>query len=821
MVISDLFGHRINPVFAADAELSVRGAIFLVVAALPFLIPKGSIPIIDNLSDMGLYSPGVIIFVVYNLSRTFGAALQNTMSGLRGVVIASLNAWLLFTIFPDGVTDDSPPYVFWTGILWGVLFVCAFLFLKINIMGSIFAISIFCTQWMGFLTPGADKIVSPLHPGYSIYSDSCLESIVSRAAGMVFVLLVTLLPYPLLCLDTAKETMEELAEELPMILTLMLDHFCAETPNVYTEDQVERRMHHLRAKKDALQPLIACSWYETFGVGRSVLVRKCLSSFSSVMDRSFDQCFSLWAVHHRKESPPTAKKINFMNKSKTPSLKVIKGVEAILVICIKACSDGALSKEDEMEIQKCSAACKLALQELKESVKQSREEILSGDNEQDDAKVLYEELQTQQVLFRSLSICGKEVIGFADKLVQFKAEPSTFPQVKELGGLWSLIEGVTEPENMRFASRAALSIFISMIIGYNGYGKLIAPANAGVASTAACLFSRFAGSAVVADLQRIQGVVVGTMMARVLGSLFASCAWYDLTGLVTVIFLWAVVFLFIAHNSTNWSTVGVLAAGYGVSSMISGRCGVDTLDKANEYDNLTEGSVAIMITVIIDLLLHQTRASDKAYEALTKSWDVMEASIKSLFDPTLETVTFRSGEMQELINQAAAMGHEADLEPRYWRVPWRADLFKEAIRYSRSLNTSLTSLEDAMSKESSDSPKAEFVRDLLQRSPAFRDRPAVILSKIAAVKKLLGIFHHETSARFSVVSDADVLHEHRYEEQLAEAALIAEVGELEMKEKSKESFAGDEGASLCLVLGSMHSIQLSLRGLEHKVLQQV
>ncbi|CAE8643920.1 unnamed protein product, partial [Polarella glacialis] len=204
MVISDIFGHRINPVFAADAELSVRGAIFLVVAALPFLIPEGSIPMLDNLSGTGLYSPGVIIFVVFNLSRTFGEALQNTMSGMRGVVIAALNGWLLFTIFPDGVTDDSPPYVFWTGILWGVLFVSAFLFLNFNIMGSIFAISIFCSHWMGFLTPGADKIISPLHPGYSIYSDSCLESIVSRAAGMVCVLLVTLLPYPLLCLETAK-----------------------------------------------------------------------------------------------------------------------------------------------------------------------------------------------------------------------------------------------------------------------------------------------------------------------------------------------------------------------------------------------------------------------------------------------------------------------------------------------------------------------------------------------------------------------------------------------------------------------------------------
>ncbi|CAE8590743.1 unnamed protein product, partial [Polarella glacialis] len=104
------------------------------------------------------------------------------------------------------------------------------------------------------------------------------------------------------------------------------------------------------------------------------------------------------------------------------------------------------------------------------------------------------ELQTQQVLFLSLSICGKEVIGFADKLVQFKGEPSMFPQVKELGGFWSLIEGATEPKSMRFASRAALSIFISMFIGYYGYGELIAPASAGVASLAAMLFSRFAGS---------------------------------------------------------------------------------------------------------------------------------------------------------------------------------------------------------------------------------------------------------------------------------------------------------------------------------------
>ena len=70
--------------------------------------------------------------------------------------------------------------------------------------------------------------------------------------------------------------------------------------------------------------------------------------------------------------------------------------------------------------------------------------------------------------------------------------------------------------------------YICFTIGYFGFGEFVPAPEASIAATAPLLLSMYVGSALVNGLNRIQGLMLGNVEARLLGGFVDSCSIEDL-----------------------------------------------------------------------------------------------------------------------------------------------------------------------------------------------------------------------------------------------------------------------------------------------------
>merc|ERR1719265_1737694 len=86
-------------------------------------------------------------------------------------------------------------------------------------------------------------------------------------------------------------------------------------------------------------------------------------------------------------------------------------------------------------------------------------------------------------------------------------------------------------DHMNFVLRNGLSLALSFIIGYNGYSQIIHNYNSGPAGTVSLLLSSFVGAAIVKNLGRLQGAVLGTVVGQLA---YVYLAWCTLFGYVSI-----------------------------------------------------------------------------------------------------------------------------------------------------------------------------------------------------------------------------------------------------------------------------------------------
>merc|ERR550514_213746 len=121
---------------------------------MPFFLPKGTFPAADHAIEQGLYSSSVVVYLIFTLYFTVGQTMNFAWCGALGTFLATLNIWVMFGIYPDGVTATGPEHVFWFGVVEGSLFVVSLLFLNLPVGTVIFGVATFVWYWMEFLDEG-------------------------------------------------------------------------------------------------------------------------------------------------------------------------------------------------------------------------------------------------------------------------------------------------------------------------------------------------------------------------------------------------------------------------------------------------------------------------------------------------------------------------------------------------------------------------------------------------------------------------------------------------------------------------------------------
>jgi len=181
-----------------------------------------------------------------------------------------------------------------------------------------------------------------------------------------------------------------------------------------------------------------------------------------------------------------------------------------------------------------------------------------------------------------------------------------------------------------------------------------------------------------------------------------------LWGYVSVavsVLIWATVTLFIYYNSSQFGTVGLLLAVFGVSSLLQG-CSDEVYDPATSYYGVINTTAGILIMCVVDTILAPGRASDMAIAAYFAAWTPLVKQSEDLFNFDKKRMPARKGALRGMIAQAGALGDCAYEEPRYWRTPWPTQTYDRAVDALSTLRFTLASLEAGVTKTSDKSGEA-------------------------------------------------------------------------------------------------------------------
>jgi len=821
-IISRWFGSAYNPQFADDAELAVRAAFFVVVVGLPFLIPRHEIPTLDYFMKKGVYTNSVVIFFIYNLGKTTGETILNVICGIRGTLLAVLNTWCMFYAFPGGVTETSPKYVMWAGVADGILFISAMLVLNWQTSTVIFAVSNFVFFWMSFLQPGDDDFHCPLTKDFVFLGNAGINSLITVAIGGFLCIMVTFVPYPRWAQLKAQETAEELVHRLPLLWKTLAEFFLDEAPNSYREDHIRRRLERLSRLTSTLDGHIANSWYECFGRKQWHHVRRILTALEKMINESYDRIYSTYTA---TSAETWGDRHDELARRIRPALMAaITEIEVLLKVCFECAFDGEFTVVEEKAMKKVMDSVRRCEEDFARAFRTAREELLKNEKEPEKSRLCMDELLPEHIFGLNFSSFVRSSLGFAEDLIQQRHDPNHLPRVNEIPSISSVWDKsvLTNATHLNWALRAAASIFSGFFIGYNGFSDLFSPYDASIACTASVLLSKFVGSAMVKNLGRIQGVVLGSIIGQIVHALFESCEPWSVTSLTVCLFLYAVATLFTYYHSTEYSYIACLLAGFGCGQMMAGGCGLHNLDKASGYDKMSTTVCATALIVLFDFVFSPGRASDFANTALGEAVDFLHTAISKHFDRTVVHVRFHKGDLHDMIARAEAMGAEAENEPRVWRTPWRGHVFTAVVQAAYRVRYSLAAMEYSMAEGFNDGGRKSEVMRMIQEKPECEKLVEVVKSKVSSVRGLVAIFAHETQQRFPGLDDPSALQEYRSDLQRARKELAAEVAKahpMASQDATVARLEEDTVCQACVVLGSMGSILSGLRKFQHAVMR--
>jgi len=242
-------------------------------------------------------------------------------------------------------------------------------------------------------------------------------------------------------------------------------------------------------------------------------------------------------------------------------------------------------------------------------------------------------------------------------------------------------------------------------------------------------------------------VVLGTVIGQIIYSLFGWCAWWGTLTLCTAIFCWSYFTLFLYYNSKEYSTLGCLLAVFGLKSMLASCYATDFVASV-AYKSIVSIVLAVSVMMGIDNIFSPGRACDKATETLADGFSKIQGAVNLIFDNNNENQRFHKGKILASINGAQGLSLEADNEPRFYRIPFQAELFDDAVTTARNLRFFTTFLEYTAADGRRDgAPKVpSFVA--VADSPALQRMLKMFSAKHALMRQLLEVFSTD-KAEFS------------------------------------------------------------------------
>jgi hypothetical protein len=301
-----------------------------------------------------------------------------------------------------------------------------------------------------------------------------------------------------------------------------------------------------------------------------------------------------------------------------------------------------------------------------------------------------------------------------------------------------------DKDNVHTAIKDTFKIMLGFWVGYFGYMDVIPAYTAGIASTMALLLGNFAGSALVKNMGRLQGVVFGMVVGQIFYAAFGWCTWWGYLGVMASLFGLVSLGLFLYYHSAEHSTLGCLMAAIGAQCLLQGcKESGNHINRSAYYTNILVTVVAVLLVCAIDTITARTRASDQATDKLVVAWQTLYNCLEDLLDPSKPPTKRAKGALRGNIAAAASLNAEAGKEPRFWRTPYRGGLFDQVIESAYKIRFSLA-LAEYVGTNLAEHNRATATYNQIAAYPQFIKVRDIMLKKMKEMQEHLEIFGHET-----------------------------------------------------------------------------
>merc|ERR1719454_1640883 len=393
-------------------------------------------------------------------------------------------------------------------------------------------------------------------------------------------------------------------------------------------------------------------------------------------------------------------------------------------------------------------------------------------------------------------------------------------------GLFSVFDTsvVLDASHLSFTLRNGITLIVCFVVGYFGFPppneSLIKPGTGGPACTAAILLSSFRPS-MVKNLDRLNGVVLGTIVGQLVYCALGWCTWWGYLGICISLFVWVTGTLYMYYNSVKYGVVGCLLAAFGSAAFLQG-CTDDFSNPAHAYYSIVECVVAIFIVLGVDTIISSSRSSDLAYAAYLDFWQTVRGAVEGILDPKLHTEKSDHAALMAKVALCKMLNPEAIEEPRWWRTPWRKFAYADGITCATKLRLALKTMEDSIPgqvDEASTEASSETFDKMLEL-PSFDKIREGVGGKLEQLERFIKVFVHEAEGTMEDLKCPGELRQWSVEVAAAiEEFMTESIAKNCFDPEDNPTLEDDETCEVSIFLSSLDEMMTSMREFQHSILR--
>merc|ERR1719439_125338 len=161
------------------------------------------------------------------------------------------------------------------------------------------------------------------------------------------------------------------------------------------------------------------------------------------------------------------------------------------------------------------------------------------------------------------------------------------------------------------ALRYIITILLCFALGYIGYPPVVKPFQGGIAVNAAFLIGSVPGSALVGNLKKFQGIVLGTAGGQLIYPIIHAASGLGPAVIGAAVFIFIYATSMIKFSSADFALVGMLLGVFGSGQMLAPpgasdcdlKCVMAQL--AGAYSGIIMAVISILTMTVVDIILAQ------------------------------------------------------------------------------------------------------------------------------------------------------------------------------------------------------------------------